>query len=137
MNEEHGSATIEMIIWLPVLLVLLGAVVQFGLYFNAETAVQAASFEAARQASIAADPAQAAEDVAYGFADSTLPGWHKGERVAVVIEAPDNPKPGDDIDVRVTYQVPGFLTGIVPGISSSAKGLVVYGSAKMSIEERP
>ncbi len=110
---------------------------QYGLYFNAVTAVQAAAFEAARQASIASDPARAAEEVVYGFANDTLPGWQEGDRVAVAIESPDCPEPGDDVDVRVTYEVPGFMTGIIPGVSPSAKKLMVYGSAKMSIEERP
>lgn len=59
--RESGSATVENIVWLPVSLLVIGAIVQFGLYFNARTAVQAAAYEAARQAAVDENPSGRAQ----------------------------------------------------------------------------
>jgi len=137
VSREEGSATVETIIWLPLLLLLFGAVIQYGLYFNAKTAVQVAAFEAARQAAVSDKPVEVAENVAYGFANSTLPGWREGERVAISISAPSDPEPGDSVNVQVTYRVPGFFTGILPALGTPGQEPTIIGSARMLIEERP
>jgi hypothetical protein len=132
---ETGSATIEMIAWLPILLCVLAAIVQFGLYFNARNAVQAASFEAARQAALAEDP-NAAMRVVYEYANGVLPGWTEGGRVSATVAAPRPSLPGDAVEVRVSYDVPILLGGIMDK-AGEASFLTVRGSSTMTVEERP
>lgn len=137
MIDESGSTTVENIVWLPVLLMILGAIVQFGLYFNAKIAVQAAAYEAARQAAVSDYPVDTAKQVASDFAKGTLPGWSSADRLVVNVDAPVSPKPGDKIDVAITYRVSTFLTGLLPGLTS-ADGLIgVHGASMTTLEERP
>ena len=134
---QTGSATVENIIWLPVLLMMIGAIVQFGLYFNARNTVQAAAYEAARQAATAAEPRTAAEETAFGFAEGIVPGWTKGQRVEVAIEAPIEPHPGESISVEISYRVPVFFARMLPGFKEEGGTVKVRGIAKTVIEEKP
>jgi Flp pilus assembly protein TadG len=134
--REAGSTTIEMIAWLPILLLSVAAIVHFGLYFNAKNAVQAAAFEAARQASVSAEPVQTANQVVENFADSILPGWQVGKRLRIQTVAGDDGSPNAKIRVSVTYDVPLFMTGIFRSAESSGS-LIASGEAEMKIEEKP
>ena len=134
---QTGSATVENIIWLPVLLLMIGAIVQFGLYFNARNTVQAAAYEASRQAATAPKPRAIAEETAFGFAEGILPGWTKGQRVEVAVEAPIEPYPGESISVEVSYRVPIFFARILPGFKETGGTVKVRGIAKTTIEEKP
>ncbi len=134
---EVGSTTVENIIWLPLLLLVLGAIVQFGIYFNARTAVQAAAYEAARQAAIDENPTERAQQVAYDFAGDVLPGWHKNERVNVAVDAVSRPEPGDEVRVTVHYEVPAFFTGFLSMAGKDGRWLNVTGSSTTTVEERP
>jgi hypothetical protein len=49
-NHERGQSLVELAIILPVLLLMVGGVVEFGLAFSADLTVEAASREAARSA---------------------------------------------------------------------------------------
>ena len=136
-DGQTGSATVENIIWLPVLLMMIGAIVQFGLYFNARTTVQAAAYEAARQAATAPEPRIIAEETALEFAEGVVPGWTKGQRVEVTVETPIEPHPGESISVEVGYRVPVFFTHILPGFEEAGGAAKVRGIAKTVIEEKP
>ncbi len=135
--NEFGSTTVENIIWLPIILLALGGIIQFGLYFNARTAVQAASYEAARQAAVDENPVERARQVAYDFAGGVLPGWHKDDRVSVVVETDDHLDPGDEVKVSVVYEVPAFFSGLSSMMDTKSGWLRVTGSSITTIEERP
>jgi Flp pilus assembly protein TadG len=135
--KESGSTTVENVIWLPFLLLVLGSIIQFGLYFNARTAVQEAAYEAARQAAVDEKPVERAETVAYGFAGNVLPGWQKKERVSVTVEAPSRPKPGDEVRVNVNYEVPEFFSVLLTPAKLGSGWPLVKGSSTTTIEERP
>ena len=63
-RHEHGQATVELALALPVLCVLLLAVVQLTTVVADLLAVHLAAREAARAAAVAADPVAAARDAA-------------------------------------------------------------------------
>jgi hypothetical protein len=63
-RREHGQATVELALALPVLCVLLLAIVQLTTVVADLLAVHLAAREAARAAAVAADPASAARDAA-------------------------------------------------------------------------
>ncbi|WP_182886015.1 TadE family protein [Microbispora sp. H10885] len=58
-DRERGSATLELVVLAPALLALISLVVLTGRIATAYAAVESAARDAARQASIARDPAQA------------------------------------------------------------------------------
>lgn len=58
-DGERGSATLELVVLAPALLALIALVVLTGRIATAYSAVESAARDAARQASIARDPAQA------------------------------------------------------------------------------
>ena len=62
MSTEHGSITTEVVLLTPVLLLLLAFVVMTGRVGVASGAVTDAAHQAARAASLRADPAAAAAD---------------------------------------------------------------------------
>ncbi len=136
-RKDRGSTTIETVIWLPVLLMLIACIFQYGLIMNGRNAVQAACFEAARQAALADDPEQAAKSVVNGFADGTLPGWGQSGIVRTEVEMPEGGDPGCPVKVEVEYDVPVFIGNLVPGLQSNNGLATIKGSAEMIIEEKP
>ncbi|WP_055483203.1 TadE family protein [Sphaerimonospora mesophila] len=65
---ERGSATLELVVLAPVLLAFIALIVLAGKVANAYGAVESAARDAARQASIARDPAQARQTATAGAA---------------------------------------------------------------------
>ena len=135
MNEA-GSTTIEMISWLPLLLIIMAAIIQFGLYYNARNAVQAAAFEAARQATVSINPEQTAKNVASAYAGGTLPGWKEGSRLETRININGRGLPNEAIVVYVSYKTPLFMPGVLK-IGKDGGLFKVSGTAEMQLEERP
>lgn len=135
MNDT-GSTTIEMIAWLPILLLVIAGIFQFGLYFNARNAVQAAAFEAARQAAVSRTPELTAKQVTTAYAGGTLPGWVEGQRLRTSISIVERGRPNESIEVLVTYDTPIYMAGIL-GIGGEAENLKVKGTSHMQLEELP
>lgn len=59
-RDEGGSATVELVIWVPVLVSLLLFVVALGRLANARAKVDAAARDGARAASLVRSPSEAA-----------------------------------------------------------------------------
>ncbi len=136
-THDNGSTTIETIIWLPILLMLIACIIQFGLIFNGRNAVQAACFEAARQAALSDDPEGAARTTVEGFANGVLPGWKKDGLVRTNVAMPEGTDPGCPVRVEVAYDVPVFLAKLIPDLAFNGGLTTVRGSAEMLIEEKP
>ena len=90
-SRERGQATVEFALVLPVLVLALMAVLQVALVVRDHVAVVHAAREAARQASVDADPSAARQ-----AARRSLP--HAD------VEVGARPKIGEPITVRVTYR---------------------------------
>jgi len=133
--SEKGSVFVELALVLPVLILLIAAIIQFGFLLNAKIAVNSASYEAARAATLSNDPESDAVNAALEYASSTMPGWNLNERLSLRIYI-SGTNPGDAVGVDVIYKVPIFFSKIPP-FSMIGDGFAeVTGSSVMRIEEK-
>jgi len=103
-GSERGAAAVEFALILPILIVILFGVIEFGGVFNAQLMVTGAAREAARTMAldgVVADAQAVAADAAVGIAPADLD----------VSVSPAACAAGTDITVRVVYDRP-FLTGL-------------------------
>ena len=117
-RDQRGDATIEAVLAVPVLLLLITLVIQFGLYYHAAHTAEAAAQEGARAArvegAVAADGQQRAEDF---MADAAPTLVHN-----VTITATRDSETAH-IEVR------GTVHSIVPGLT-----LTIHADANSPVE---
>ena len=127
---------LELALTLPLLLLLLAGIVQFGFILNAKIAVNSASYEGARAATLSEDPEAAAINAVKSYAGSSLPGWSLEDRLKVVVNIPDN-VPGTPVSVEVFYSVPLFFKNITALFSGDENSMIdVSGESVMRVEEK-
>ena len=119
-GRERGSVTIEMVVLFPVLLGVIVAIVQYGLWFHARSLALAAAQEGVTAAR-SYTPAPAAGTRAAG----AFLGAHAGDTLTTVTISATRPGAG-----QVGVVVSGRVLSIVPGIP----GLVVTQSATGPVE---
>ena len=120
VHNEDGSATASLVVLFPVLIVMFMALVQWGLYFHAQSLVDAAAQDGSRATQdaggTAADGKQVADQL---LADATRTGLLENVTVAI-----------DDADGSVRATVRGKVRSFVPlpgfdltveGVSEGAK----------------
>lgn len=106
MKSEKGQSLVEFALILPLLVLLLFGITDFGRIFHAYLTIDHAGREAARQASIGkgnGDVIDSAEEKAAGI-DLTS-----------VTVSPEPRTPGTDVTVTITYEIT-FLTPVISGI---------------------
>ena len=133
--KQNGNVLLELALILPLLLLFISGIVQFGFILNAKIAANSAAYEAARTATVSEDPYSSAAAAVENYANGSLPGWKFGERLKASINIPDT-DPGTLITVEVIYSVPVFFSEIIrfPG---SANGFTdIKGISAMRIEEK-
>lgn len=133
--SEKGNVFIELALVMPVLLLLIAGIVQFGFILNARVVVNSASYEAARAATLAEDPVGEALNAIQNYASSTLPGWDFDERLRAKINI-SGTDPGDVVSIEVTYLIPVFFPKILPFAVGSGGYTDISGSSVMRIEEK-
>jgi len=111
--SRRGSIFIELALVLPILILLIAGIVQFGFLINAKVAVNSASYEAARIATLSDNPEIDAISAVLAYASSTMPGWNFDERLSLKVNISGR-NPGDVVDVEVTYLIPIFFSEITP-----------------------
>lgn len=120
--RDRGAVMVEFALILPLLLMLVIGIIQFGFALNAQVAIQAAAREGARVAAVGGDGMAAAED-------------SLGEMPQVADFAVDPIDPcsssvdDDDVVVRVSAQYP-FSIPFVPNLGS----VTLRATAKMRCE---
>ena len=133
-DGDRGSATLELVVWAPGLLLLIGMLLVAGRISNAHGAVEQAAVEAARSASIARTP-QAARTQALASARESL--THQGIQCTSVTVTVDTTgfaaQPGTPAVVTATVSCPVRLADLtlpVPGTrtvtSTSASSLDTF-----------
>ena len=132
---QKGNILLELALILPLLLLLIAGIVQFGFILNAKIAVNSASYEAARAATLSEDPSATALKVAKDYAGSNLPGWDYNDRLEVRTNIAGN-APGDPINVEVIYQVPLFFKNISSLAGDENSMIEVKGASVMRVEEK-
>jgi Flp pilus assembly protein TadG len=122
-GSERGNAALELIILAPVILALIGLVIAAGRTSVAQSSVDAAARDAARQASISLTPA-AAKRAAMATAYAALRADGLGCRPAVTLElaegfgAPLGQPAQVSASVTCTVRLSDLLVPGVPGAST-------------------
>lgn len=133
--SEKGNVFIELALVMPILILLIAGIVQFGFLLNAKIAVNSASYEAARAATLSDDPESDAINAVLAYASSTMPGWNFDERLSLKVDI-SGTNPGDIVQVEVTYRIPVFFSKIPP-FSMMGDGYAdISGSSVMRMEEK-
>ena len=134
-RSENGNVLVEFALIMPVLLLIIAGIIQFGFILNAKVAVNSASYEAARSATLSENPEVDAVNAAVDYAASSLSGWDLGERLGVEVDLSGN-DPGDIVRVNVSYDVPVFFANIVSGSGIAGEFFKASGTSTMQIEEK-
>ncbi len=134
-SGEYGNIMLELALIMPLLLLLLSGIIQFGFILNAKVAVNSASYEASRAATLADNPEQAAIQSIEDYAKSTLPGWSLSDRLKVKINI-SGTDPGGTVSVQVVYKIPVFFAKVFPFSSDGNAYTDVVGESVMQIEEK-
>jgi Flp pilus assembly protein TadG len=132
---QDGNVLIEFALIMPVLLLILAGIIQFGFLLNAKIAVNSASYEAARAATLSDNPEDDAISSVISYASSSLPGWDLNKQLSIEIDKTGN-APGDRVRINVFYDVPIFFSRILPVLESGSGFYRVCGSSVMQIEEK-
>ena len=102
-KKEKGQALVEFAIILPVLLLILFGILQFGVTFNQYISVTAAAREGARKASVSRSlGASAATTAAVNAAKATAPSL-KSTSMQVIVTPSAAWAQGSDVTVQVKY----------------------------------
>ena len=126
LKSSRGQAMVEMALILPVLLMLILSIVEFGLVFNHYLTLQNASREAARSASIGASDAVAAER-----AREVSPQLDQARLTIVFSPTGGSRKRGDSVTVTVRY-THQLITPVVSDWVGDA--IVLEASTRMRVE---
>ncbi len=103
-GSERGAAAVEFALVLPILVLILFGVIEFGGVYNAQLMVTGAAREGAREMALEGDPAEAAATAIGAVAVA-------GAGDLEVTVEPEACAPGTDVTVAVVYDRP-FLTGL-------------------------
>jgi Flp pilus assembly protein TadG len=112
-TNESGQAVVEFAVILPVLLMILFAILQFGIVFNNYIQVTAAAREGARKAAVSRSlGTAAAETAATTSAKAAAPGLTQS---SITVTYPNSPTfaQGSDVTVQVTYPYSISILGII------------------------
>jgi Flp pilus assembly protein TadG len=114
-NNQQGQAVVEFAVILPVLLLVLFSILQFGIVFNNYIQVTAAAREGARKAAVSRGlGAGGAKSAAITSAKGAAPGLNQAK---LSVTFPNNPSftAGTDVAVQVTYPYSINILGKVVG----------------------
>ncbi len=127
MRNERGAAAVEMALLLPVLILLLLGVMEFGRAFNTQIVMTNAAREGVRVMSISKDVSVARSSVL--TAASALNPALAGSNVVISADGAtsSNPCPaGSTATVTISYQLTS-LTGIAGPFAMTGKGVMLCG----------
>ncbi|GGF23937.1 hypothetical protein GCM10010954_23520 [Halobacillus andaensis] len=111
MKSEKGQALVEMALVLPILLMLVFGIMDFGRIFHAYLTIDHAGREGARAASVGGDDAHiraVIEDTASGLNDSSL---------NIAISPEGDRDSGSEVRIILDYDI-DFLTPVVGSLAS-------------------
>lgn len=122
LKSKRGSELTEAAVTLPIVILLLLGIVQFGIVVYGSQMAKEAARHGARMGSVAQEnPAGRAATAAFNFAETALPIGDP----QVYILAPGGVV-GQELRIRVVYSVPNLVGGF-PGLPDGP--FVVFGDA--------
>ncbi len=110
LRSEQGATAVEFALVVPVLLILLIGVIEFGRVFNAQLQVTSAARESVRVMAIQKEPA-----LAKSAALAAAPGLSPALRVENVAVSPSSCTATTDVTVTISYSV-----SLVSGLFANA-----------------
>lgn len=128
VKREDGAAAVEFALLASLLLLLIFAIVEFGIGFFTQQAAAASAREAARQAAVGtitsctgtsypSDLQAIVDDVANAGSVTGESLQYKDPTNTTVTTSP---QPGDAVDVTVDYHIDlSVLSALIPGVPSS------------------
>ena len=117
-RAERGSTTLELVVWAPGLLLVIGLLIVAGRVNSANAAVEQAATDAARTAS-SARTAAGARELARGSAETTLAaqGLQCTTTTVIVDTSGFGTRPGQSATVTATVSCPVRLSDLaIPGL---------------------
>lgn len=123
MDNQRGTAAVEFAIILPLLVVFVFGIIEFGLLFYNKTMVTNASREAARTGIVYRDPSVTVaemQSVADSYCAGRLVSFGSSPGVTTTVPSSECTNHGDELVVNVAYQydfllIPDFLTAFFTG----------------------
>ncbi len=123
MDDKRGTAAIEFAIILPLLVVFIFGIIEFGLVFYDKAMVTNASREAARAGIVYRDPPLTVaemQSVVDSYCGGRLISFGGGPSPTTTVPSGECTNPGDELVVNVAYQyefllLPDFLTAFFTG----------------------
>lgn len=123
MDNQKGTSAIEFAIILPLLVVFVFGIIEFGLLFYNKTMVTNASREAARAGIVYRDPAVTVvemQSVVDSYCGARLVSFGGGSSPTTTVPSGECANHGDELVVNVAYQytfllIPDFLTAFFSG----------------------
>jgi len=97
-GEDQGSAAVEFVLVLPVLLIILFSIIDFGRMLHAKLQLAEAAREGARAAAL-----QTGED-AINTVDTLVGGMKDSMTPYVIVSCGEHPAPGQDATVTLNYR---------------------------------
>ncbi|MDQ2943585.1 MAG: pilus assembly protein [Candidatus Dormibacteraeota bacterium] len=147
-RAARGQSLVELAVALPILILLLFGIIDFGAVFNSYLEVRSTSREGARLAAVdngcfpGSYEAATARCTATGAAQLTTlktdtlsraTGIADRSGLAVTVCYPDNPRVGtDNVTVKITYQAISLT-----GFFAMLNGVTLESSAMMRLEQTP
>ncbi len=99
---DPGSTTVEFVVLVPLMVLLLMVVVQFGVYFHTRAVVTTAAHQGADNARVLSGSAEAGDNAATQFLDQSAGALHdRSVRV-------------DRTDMQVTVTITGEVVSLIP-----------------------
>jgi Flp pilus assembly protein TadG len=123
MDNQRGTAAIEFAIVLPLLMVFIFGIIEFGLVFYDKAMVTNASREAARAGIVYRDPPLTVaemQSVVDSYCGGRLISFGGGPSPTTTVPSGECTNHGDELVVNVAYQyefllLPDFLTAFFTG----------------------
>jgi Flp pilus assembly protein TadG len=123
MDNQRGTAAIEFAIVLPLLMVFIFGIIEFGLVFYDKAMVTNASREAARAGIVYRDPpltVSEMQSVVDSYCGGRLISFGGGPSPTTTVPSGECTNHGDELVVNVAYQyefllLPDFLTAFFTG----------------------
>lgn len=134
-KSERGAVAVEFAIVLPVFLLLVLGIVEFGRAFNIQVSLSEAAREAARYAAVHCTEAGYDADDAMAVAVSAAPSvpLNAGTDVDIQYTGDGTCASGNNVEVTVTYNtsyltgLPGLVPGLPEDLDISSKGVMACG----------
>lgn len=104
IKNEKGANAVEFALILPILIMLVFGIFQFGITYNNYITITHAAREGARQAAVALDPTNHSPLKQF-IIDRAYPLNPPLTEADIIISHPPDPKIGDPVEVVITYNM--------------------------------